>query len=256
MQDRQQFFCRIGFIEKGIDSGNWQGLFFAWIDTKNNLPLPDRQRLRRILTEIIPASADAEPCIRWPGGQVRRYAGLLYLLDTEPAVTAAPLKWDLSDGLELGDGRVLQATPVPGKGLKADLGTLGNISVRFRQGGETCRPVGRGHRHSLKNLLQEWGVPPWERARVPLLYVAEDIAAVVGYCVCDTYQAGRDEAGLLLLELADVTQGSQHLELFRPQRNRLGRRKELFQRHVGLKLRFKKRRVLLHQLRTLLMNTV
>ena len=40
------------------------------------------------------------------------------------------------------------------------------------------------------------GVPPWERNRVPLLYVNEDIAAVVGYCVCEPYQAGRDEDGV------------------------------------------------------------
>jgi tRNA(Ile)-lysidine synthase len=58
--------------------------------------------------------------------------------------------------------------------------------------------VGRGHRHALKNLLQEWGVPPWERSRVPLLYVEEDIAAVVGYCVCEPYQAGSDEAGIIV----------------------------------------------------------
>ncbi|NNF95554.1 MAG: tRNA lysidine(34) synthetase TilS, partial [Halobacteria archaeon] len=92
-----------------------------WIDAVNALPLPDRQRLRRILTEVIPAAADAEPCIRWPGGQVRRYAGLLYLLASEPASISAPLKWDLSDGLELGDGRTLLVTPVSGEGLKVDL---------------------------------------------------------------------------------------------------------------------------------------
>ena len=171
-----------------------------WIDSVNSVPLPDRQRLLRILSEVIPAAEDAEPCIRWPGGQVRRYAGLLYLLTTEPASITSPLKWDFSDRLELDDGRVLLATPGKGEGLKADLIKQGTITVRFRQGGEVCRPVGRGHRHSLKNLLQEWGVPPWERNRVPLLYVNEAIAAVVGYCVCEPYQAGSDEAGVIITD--------------------------------------------------------
>jgi tRNA(Ile)-lysidine synthase len=169
-----------------------------WIDTVNALPLPDRQRLRRVLSEVIPAAVDAEPCIRWPGGQVRRYAGLLYLLATEPAVIPQPLIWDISGRLDLGDGRTLQATPVSGEGIKARLSTTVRITVRFRQGGEVCRPAGRGHRHALKNLLQEWGVPPWERSRVPLLYVEEDIAAVVGYCICEPYQAGSDEAGIIV----------------------------------------------------------
>ncbi len=169
-----------------------------WIDAVNTLPLPDRQRLLRILTEVITAAGDAEPCIRWPGGQVRRFAGLLYLLATEPASNSTPLSWDLSGRLELGDGRVLQATPVTGEGLKANLPQMATITVRFRQGGEVCRPAGRGHRHSLKNLLQEWGVPPWERCRVPLLYVNEDIAAVVGYCTCEPHQAGSNEAGITI----------------------------------------------------------
>jgi tRNA(Ile)-lysidine synthase len=169
-----------------------------WIDAVNAMPLPDRQRLLRILTEVIPAAEDAEPCIRWPGGQVRRYAGLLYLLATEPASISTPLSWDLSDRLELGDGRVLQATSVRGEGLKANLPQMATITVRFRQGGEVCRPAGRGHRHSLKNLLQEWGIPPWERSRVPLLYVNEEIAAVVGYCTCEPHQAGSNESGIIV----------------------------------------------------------
>jgi tRNA(Ile)-lysidine synthase len=52
-------------------------------------------------------------------------------------------------------------------------------------------------------LFQEWGVPPWERARVPLLYVGEELAAVVGYCVCEPYHAQQQQSGLKL-ELASV----------------------------------------------------
>ncbi len=167
-----------------------------WINRVNAVPLPDQQRVLRILTEVIPAASDAEPCIRWPGGQVRRYAGLLYLLTADPVSNLAPLEWDLRDRLDLGDGRTLRATPISGQGLNAEILKSARITLRYRQGGEQCRPAGRGHRHSLKNLLQEWGVPPWERGRVPLLYVNEDIAMVVGYCVCEPYQAASNQAGL------------------------------------------------------------
>jgi tRNA(Ile)-lysidine synthase len=37
------------------------------------------------------------------------------------------------------------------------------ITVRFRRGGERCKPVGCGHHRDLKKLFQEAGVPPWER---------------------------------------------------------------------------------------------
>ena len=183
-----------------LSSERQRNVLRYWIDSINNVPLPDRQRLLRILTEVIPAAADAEPCVRWPGGQVRRYAGLLYVLAADPVSMASPLHWDLSERLELGDSRVLQASAVSGEGLRTDLDKLGTITVRFRQGGEVCRPVGRGHQHSLKNLLQEWGVPPWERNRVPLLCVNQDIAAVVGYCICEPYQAGNNEAGIIISE--------------------------------------------------------
>lgn len=180
-----------------------RNLLRYWIDSVNNLPLPDQQRLIRILAEVIPAVADAQPCIRWPGGQVRRYAGLLYLLAADPEPLTGPLSWDLSGSLELGDGRLLSVVATRGEGLQAGLQGNPSLSVRFRRGGEVCRPAGRGHQRDLKKLFQEWGVPPWERSRVPLLYVGEEIAAVVGYCVCESYNAAKLQAGLKL-ELTQV----------------------------------------------------
>ena len=175
-----------------------RNLLRYWIDSVNELPLPDQQRLNRILIEVIPAAEDAQPCIRWPGGQVRRYAGWLYLLAADPQPLTGPLPWDLTEALELGDGQQLQAIPSEGEGLRVDLQGDANLTVRFRQGGEVCRPAGRGHQHELKKLFQEWGVPPWERPRVPLLYVGEALAAVVGYCVCEPYHAEPQQAGLKL----------------------------------------------------------
>jgi len=175
-----------------------RNLLRYWIDTVNHLPLPDQQRLSRILAEVIPAATDAQPCILWPGGQLRRYAGLLYLLAKEPVQLSGPLAWDMNQPLELADGRVVTIIATSGEGLQAELQGNAALSVRFRQGGEVCRPAGRGHQHELKKLFQEWGVPPWERSRVPLLYVGEEIAAVVGYCVCEPYHADKQQAGLKL----------------------------------------------------------
>ena len=175
-----------------------RNLLRYWIDTVNHLPLPDQQRLGRIQTEVVPAAVDAQPCIRWPGGQVRRYAGMLYLLAEDPAPLSGPLAWDLRQPLELADGRVLTLGAVNGEGLQVALQGNATLNIRFRQGGEVCRPAGRGHQHELKKLFQEWGVPPWDRGRVPLLYVGEDLAAVVGYCVCEPYHADEQQAGLKL----------------------------------------------------------
>ena len=54
------------------------------------------------------------------------------------------------------------------------------VTVGFRTGGEVINVPNRG-RHTLKNLMQEWGVPPWQRDRIPLVYLGEKLVSVVGY---------------------------------------------------------------------------
>ncbi|HEY9144587.1 MAG TPA: tRNA lysidine(34) synthetase TilS [Arenimonas sp.] len=43
------------------------------------------------------------------------------------------------------------------------------LRVHARQGGERLRLPGREHHTTLKHALQDLGVPPWERERLPLL---------------------------------------------------------------------------------------
>ena len=71
------------------------------------------------------------------------------------------------------------------------------LQVRWRRGGERCRPRGRpGGSASLKKLLQEWGVPPWWRDRLPLLYLDEELLAVGGLWLCESSRlADRAEPG-------------------------------------------------------------
>jgi len=59
-----------------------------------------------------------------------------------------------------------------------------------------CQPQGRGvQHHKLKKLFQEWQVPPWLRDTIPLIYVDDVLAQVVGYCVCEPFIAIHDELG-------------------------------------------------------------
>jgi len=106
--------------------------------------------------------------------------------------------WDLQQKLEIPPlGVQLSSSSRTGAGLNPDLAGREDIRVAFRQGGETCRPAGRGgHRRELKKLLQEWGVPPWRRQCVPLLFVGDEIAAVLGYTLCDPFAVGAGAEGL------------------------------------------------------------
>ena len=44
--------------------------------------------------------------------------------------------------------------------------------------GEEIRPAGLAGTHKLKKLLQEAGVVPWMRERLPLLYAGDELVAV------------------------------------------------------------------------------
>ncbi len=172
-----------------------------WIHRQGIL-LPSCVQLQRIHAEVLSAREDAQPQVGWADSMIRRYQDDLYLLPAEAgrdSLACDPLDWDLKDDLELADGRRLKLERQKGVGLKASLEGRSDISVRFRQGGEVCRPLGRKQGHRLKTLWQEWGVPPWERNRIPLIYAGEEIIQVLGYCICEPWQANADESGLIIV---------------------------------------------------------
>lgn len=185
---------------KTLDQARQRNLLHAWFK-RLHLPLPAAVHIEHILSDVVAAAADREPCVRWPGAELRRYRDLMYAL--APLAThdsAAALPWDMQGALALPGGLgTLHALPAMGTGLKAALCRDPAITVRFRRGGEYCRPAGRGHTHELRKLFQEAGIPPWQRERIPLLYVGPDLAAVGDLWVCEPFQAAADESGLMIV---------------------------------------------------------
>ncbi|MBZ0072165.1 MAG: tRNA lysidine(34) synthetase TilS [Gammaproteobacteria bacterium] len=165
-------------------------------------PTPSAAVLARIDHDVLQAAADAQPCVVWGGVRLRRYRDRLFL-DREPSTAAdeaavGALDWSASGPLTL-PGGVLMPLPTVGAGVaRHHLDGLagGRLQVRFRGGGERLRPAGRREHHRLKHLLQEAGVPPWERARVPLIYCDDHLVAVAGLWVCEGFQAAPDEPGV------------------------------------------------------------
>lgn len=159
--------------------------------------LPDTARLAHIQQEVLHATSDREPEVHWEGVTVRRYRDRLYATPHLVAVDNDQIiPWDITHSLRLPNGDVLHAVTMRGAGVKMSLCRQQGVTVRFRQGGEECRPGPQAASRTLKNLLQEAGVPPWERERLPLIYVGEQLAAVADYWVCAPCQAQGDEEGL------------------------------------------------------------
>lgn len=170
-----------------------RNLLRHWL-AQRGLPAPGRAQLEQLRAQL-PAVADAELCVTWPGAEVRRHQGRLYAMAPLPAPPEdVDIAWSPPHALlpqALGE---LRAESASGRGLRAG----GSYRVRSRRGGERCRPQGRAHSQTLKKLLQEAGVPPWWRDRLPLIYCGEQLAAVADLWVCEGFGAGVDEPGWVL----------------------------------------------------------
>ena len=141
------------------------------------LSTPTALQLDRILQEVLPARADAQPLVTWPGASVRRYRNGLYLLPEilAEAPTAARVTGE-QVALGAGLGRLHFDRGAP-RGLATPLFERG-LRLEVRKGGEEIKPLGQLHTRKLKILLQEEGVVPWMRDRLPLVYSDDDLVAI------------------------------------------------------------------------------
>ncbi|MCW8899181.1 MAG: tRNA lysidine(34) synthetase TilS [Gammaproteobacteria bacterium] len=179
-----------------LDAPRQRNVLRYWLASICRLSLPDTIHLQRILNEVLTAAEDANPEVIWSGGEVRRYQGFLYAQEKhiEP-LNDSILDWpDLGRPLALSNNtQKITAKASTGEGLSQAKLLNSKISIRYRQGGESCRPQGRGQTHQLKKLFQEWQVPPWLRASIPLIYVNGELAQVLGYCYCEPFAADKNE---------------------------------------------------------------
>lgn len=160
---------------------------------------PPWARLQEGLSQLIHADEDRSPLLAWPGGEIRRYRGALYVMHPlADAAACAGLSIPARGGarLDLGEGAGrLRLVRARGRGLAC--GRLGPVlSVRYREGGERMVPVGAAHSRELKKLLQEHGVVPWMRERIPLLYSGGELVAVAGLWLSAAAAASGTEPGL------------------------------------------------------------
>jgi tRNA(Ile)-lysidine synthase len=156
-----------------------------WIEDKK-LPSPGQARLEEIVDAVIHASKDSSPVVAWEGIECRRFAGRLYLTNCQGRFQpAAEYELTTNDFINIaGVGEVSLLSDV-GIGLRIQRDD--KISVRFRLGGERCKPTGRQHSQTLKKLLQEYEVPPWVRDRTPLIHINGELAAVGDFWINEGY---------------------------------------------------------------------
>lgn len=163
-----------------------------WIRARN-CAVPTTKQLAEVcgLIESPPATTRAE--VAWGGCCIRIYRDRVVLGSPVVKPVPAGVLWDLEQGrfAEFGCFRVAVSESV-GQGLSRE--RIGqNMMLRPRAGGERCRLPGRQHSTSLKNLLRESGVAPWERQNLPLAFVGDELAAIGDRWVCEPFVAREGE---------------------------------------------------------------
>lgn len=166
--------------------------------SRRNLPMPQRSMLEEALRQSREARPDAEMRVDFGGHALRCYRGNVELVNEKPEPAAGwRARWDGMQVLQLPDGMgSLHSRSTVGTGIAARHFAGQDAIVRGRSGGEAMRPGQRGSNRSLKNLLQENAVPPWERARMPLLFFGERLAWVPGIGVAAEFRAATGEPGI------------------------------------------------------------
>lgn len=149
---------------------------------------PDQSALAEFLRQLRESRSGASPRLQTGQYILQRYLDTVYL--TAPPGAGSLDSFLLSPGETLAIDTVGAVSLLPAQGQGIWLAPNEELDIRWRAGGERCRPVGRDRSTSLKKLLQERQVPPWWRDRVPLLYLGEELLAVGDLWACRSSRYG------------------------------------------------------------------
>ncbi|MDR2219857.1 MAG: tRNA lysidine(34) synthetase TilS [Methylobacillus sp.] len=174
----------------------------------HHLPeLPSTRRLRELYRQLLTSRSDAQLCVTVGSGAVHRYRehavfvnsadrDELASLNNESKLCLVALRSPQPAELHLPHG-TLTFTCQKGRGLAAHK-IPDHLEIRIRSGGEYFRPNANRPTRSLRNLLQEAAIPPWQRAMLPLVYAGDQLVAIPGIGVACDLQAAPDEDGWMI----------------------------------------------------------
>ncbi len=162
--------------------------------------MPQSTHLEEMLRQFCDARPDAAVSMPCGDRLVRRYQDRLYVLPVAAEFDRDyVLTWQGEDFLEWPPlASRLHFSSSRGAGASLKKLQHAPLTVRLRRGSEALRLHPAAAKRSLKNLLQQYHIPPWQRERWPLLFSGEELVCVVGLGINADYQALENEDGLLV----------------------------------------------------------
>ena len=174
-------------------------LRFVWLGA--GFRAPDSRWIAEAMRQLASADSLSETCVATVDGELHVYRGEIHVVAPPPALPPPrPCPADLSalTPCELPwAGGTLRFVAARGAGIGRHYFGEGSSWIRLRQGGERLRLAPGRPRRALRKLLQEAAIPPWERERLPLLWIGDALAWVGGLGVDAAFACAPGEAGLL-----------------------------------------------------------
>jgi tRNA(Ile)-lysidine synthase len=167
--------------------------------------LPSTTKLEEILRQLLSSRQDANLYISFGDAEVRCFQGVVHVRHIDGSRTPGSrskewqLAWHGEKRLVIDElGGTLEFVPGKGAGISLRKLSENRVTIRPRQGGERLRPDHKRPRRSVKNLLREASLPPWERETLPLVFSGEHLVCVPGMGVDCDFQAVAEEPGLIV----------------------------------------------------------
>ena len=176
-----------------------------WYVVRAGLPVPRRDQLAELLRQFTDSRNDAQPSMQLGHAHVYRHRGLLRIGPAAAATTRGwRVHWSGEPEVALPDslGRV-QFQQLTGAGLDTTRLAGKSLVLRTRDGGERMQLAADRPTRTLKNLLQEAGIPHWRRQLLPLLEWDGQVLWTAEVGIDCRFRAAPDQPGVLPVWLQD-----------------------------------------------------
>ncbi len=172
---------------------------FRWWLSQQGYAMPSTAKLDDMLSQLMGARPDAMLKVAVDskrGIWLRRYNGMGYLEEDRPAPFS--MTWQGEAELMLSYNSRLVFEKKMGEGLAYSRLCIDKLRISPRIGGERFKPDMARPTRTLKHLLQEANMPPWQRQQLPLVYCDDALAVVPAIGVASHMQAQAHEEGLVI----------------------------------------------------------
>jgi len=178
-----------------LSQGRFNNLIRYFLE-QNNCLMPSTEQLAQ-LRQQLSANDDKNPEVKVGLCYLRRYKESLYLTsdfadvsEWQTDVTMCETEHFIKLPNHLGHLNFYKNAPInvqEGSQLVAMPEKGQKVTIRFNHNNPKCLPDYRNHSRSLKKVLQELNIPPWQRKRIPFLYFDDVLVAAIGFFVCQEF---------------------------------------------------------------------